>query len=57
MYQEQRDALDTVDAENPHTHKDTAGQWVQKPKKKNVVTLTIERYARERGFARSPSDD
>ena len=57
MYQEQRDALDAVDAENPHTHKDTAGQWVQKPKKKNVVTLTIERYARERGFARSPSDD
>ena len=48
--QEQPRALDAVDAENPYTHKDSAGQWVQKAKPKNVVTLTIERYAREHHF-------
>ena len=48
--QEHVRALDAADAENPYTHKDSAGQWVWKAKPKNVVTLTIERYAREHHF-------
>ena len=40
--------LDVKDEENQYTHKDSAGSWVVKPKAKNVVTLTIERYASQR---------
>ena len=45
--QDQQRALDAANAENPFSHKNRAGEWVEKPKPKNVVTLTIERYARE----------
>ena len=45
--QEKKREMDEQDVENPHTHKNSAGNWVMKTKQKNVLTLTIERYARE----------
>ena len=46
-WQDQTRTLEALDAANPHTHKDVSGEWVYRYKARNVVTLTIERYARE----------
>ena len=45
--QEQIRAANAAEAQNQFTHKNSDGNWVWKDKPKNVVTLTIERYARE----------